>query len=88
MKIVTKNNKTHLVFPRELLETIDETIGKRKRSSFVVEATEEKLAREIFLKALRKTAGTWKNRKEKDDVNNYIRRLRNSYGKRLRKVYK
>jgi len=28
MKLI-KNNKTHLVFPRELLETIDKLLGKR-----------------------------------------------------------
>ena len=27
-----KNNKTYLVFPRELSETIDKLLGKRKRS--------------------------------------------------------
>lgn len=50
----TKNNKTHLVFPRELLEMIDKLIGKRKRSKFVVEATKEKLARERFARVLKK----------------------------------
>lgn len=86
MKTTLKNNKTHLVFPKELLKTIDETVGKRKRSSFVVEATKEKLAKENFSKVLKKTAGSWKNRKS--DVNSYIRGLRKSYGKRLERIYK
>lgn len=86
MKTTLENNKTHLVFPKELLETIDETVGRRKRSSFVVEATKEKLAKERFSKILKKTSGSWKNRK--NDVNEYIRELRKSYDKRLERIYK
>ncbi|MBU2545415.1 hypothetical protein KKC65_03120 [Patescibacteria group bacterium] len=86
MKTILEKNKTHLVFPKDLLETIDETIGKRKRSSFVVEATKEKLAKENFSRVLEKTAGAWKNRK--NDVNSYIRELRKSYIKRLERIHK
>ena len=89
---VTKNNKTHLVFPRELLETIDKFIGKRKRSQFVVEATKEKLAREKFAKALKEAAGCWTdenhpNLMTKRDVDRYVRRLRKSWRKRLKRIY-
>jgi len=52
-----KNNKTYLVFPRELSETIDKLLGKRKRSQFVVEATKEKLAKEKFARAMKRAAG-------------------------------
>lgn len=88
----TQNDKTHLVFPRELLETIDKFIGKRKRSQFVVEATKEKLAREKFLNILRETAGVWKDKnhpelKTKKEVDKYIRNLRKSWRKRLVKIY-
>jgi len=89
---VTKNNKTHLVFPRELLETIDKFIGKRKRSQFVVEATKEKLARERFAKALKEAAGCWTDENHPDlmtkrDVDRYVRRLRKSWRKRLKRIY-
>lgn len=88
----TKNNKTHLVFPRELLERIDKLIGKRKRSQFVVEATKEKLARERFLKILKKAAGSWKDEdypefRTKKGVDKYIRRLRHSWEERLKRIY-
>lgn len=91
MKVI-KNSKTHLVFPKELLETIDKLIGKRKRSSFVVEATREKLAREKFAQILKKTAGCWTNKnhpelKTKRDVERYIRKIRTSFGKRLKRIY-
>jgi len=89
---VVKNNKTHLVFPRELLEMIDKFIGKRKRSQFVVEATKEKLAKEKFLKILKKAAGSWKDKhypefRTKKDVDKYIRRLRDSWEERLKRIY-
>lgn len=89
---VVKNNKTHLVFPRDLLETIDKLIGKRKRSQFVVEATKEKLDRERFSKILKETAGVWKDKnhlelKTKRDVDKYIRNLRGSWRKRLKIIY-
>lgn len=89
---VTKNNKTHLVFPRELLETIDKFIGKRKRSSFVVEATKEKLTREKFARIIEKAAGCWtdKNHPElrtKKDLERYVRSLRKSADRRLKETY-
>lgn len=91
MKVV-KSNKTHLIFPRELLEAIDKFVGKRKRSQFVVEATKEKLAQEKFLKVLKETAGAWKDEnhpelRTKKDVDKYLRKLRKSFGERLKRVY-
>ncbi len=88
----TKNNKTHLIFPRELLEIIDEFIGKRKRSKFVIEATREKLARERFFHALKEAAGAWKDKNHpglqtKKDVERHIRGLRRSFRKRFEKIY-
>jgi len=85
-----ESNKTHLVFPRELLKTIDQFVGKRKRSKFVVEATEEKLARERFLKILKETVGTWKDKnhpelKTKKKLSKYIRKLRASFLRRQKR---
>jgi len=87
-----KNNKTHLVFPKELLEMIDKLIGKRKRSQFVVEATKEKLARERLGKILKKAAGCWTDKnhpelKTKRDVKRFVRNLRKSADKRLKEIY-
>lgn len=89
---VSKNNKTHLVFPRELLESIDKFVGKRKRSRFVVEATQEKLARKRFLKILGRAAGAWKDKNHpelhtKKDVDKYIKKLRGSFSKRTKRIY-
>lgn len=89
---LTKNNKTHLVFPKELLETIDELIGKRKRSQFVVEAVKERLARERLARILEKAAGCWTDKnhpelKTKKDLYRYVRNLRKSADRRQKKIY-
>lgn len=53
--------KAHLVFPEELLESIDRLVGKRKRSKFVVEAARKELRRVQILQALEEAAGAWKD---------------------------
>jgi len=58
--MVTKN-KAHLVFPEDLLQSIDKLVGKRGRSKFVVEATRKELKRVQFLQALQEAAGSWKD---------------------------
>ena len=50
--------RTHVVFPKELLQAVDELVGQRKRSAFVTEAVAEKLERERLGRALERTAGS------------------------------
>jgi metal-responsive CopG/Arc/MetJ family transcriptional regulator len=83
--------KAHLVFPDEVLREVDQIAGKRRRSLFIVEATQEKLERARFLKALEETKGVWTaNRhpelKTKRDLARYLREKRRSYGKRLKRM--
>ena len=52
--------RAHVVLPEDLLIRIDRTIGKRKRSRFLVEAAEEKLERDRLLAAIDAAAGSWK----------------------------
>lgn len=49
--------RAHVVLPKELLEAVDDLVGRRKRSAFFVEAVEEKLNRERLGRALKETAG-------------------------------
>jgi predicted transcriptional regulator len=49
--------RTHIVFPKELVEAVDRLVGPRKRSAFFVEAVEEKIDRERLGKALATTGG-------------------------------
>ena len=83
--------KAHLVFPREILEEVDDIAGKRRRSLFVVEATKEKLERERFLKALEETKSVWTARrhpelKTKRDLGLYVREKRRSYRNRVQRM--
>jgi len=85
-------SKTHLVFPTELLQTIDQLVGRRKRSKFVVEAAKEKIARERFLKALDEAAGAWTDENHPDlnsneDIRKYLDKIRNSYQERIERIY-
>ena len=89
---MSNKSKTHLVFPTELLQTIDQLVGKRKRSKFVVEAAKEKIARERFLKALNEAAGAWTDENHPDlntneDIRIYLDRVRNSYQERIKGIY-
>ena len=52
-----KTIRTHVVFPKELVEAVDRLVGPRKRSRFFVQAIEEKLERERLGRALPTTAG-------------------------------
>jgi metal-responsive CopG/Arc/MetJ family transcriptional regulator len=83
--------KAHLVFPEEVLREVDDIAGKRRRSLFIVEATQEKLERERFLKALEETKGVWTasrhpELKTKRDLEVYVREKRRSYRKRVQRM--
>ena len=53
--------RTHLILPEDLVNRIDEVVGKRKRSRFVEEAVREKLRKETLIAALEQTAGVLAN---------------------------
>jgi metal-responsive CopG/Arc/MetJ family transcriptional regulator len=83
--------KAHLVFPQNILEEVDQVAGKRKRSLFIVKATQEKLERERFLKTLDETKGAWTDKHHAElrterDMEQYLREKRISYRKRLKRI--
>ncbi len=83
--------KAHLVIPGEILEEVDKIAGKRRRSLFIAEATQEKLERERFLKTLDETTGAWSNKSHPElkttrDVEQYVREKRRSYRKRVKGI--
>ncbi|MDP2935505.1 MAG: hypothetical protein Q8O86_03330 [Dehalococcoidia bacterium] len=49
--------RAHVILPDDLVEGVDEFVGKRKRSRFVEDAVREKLKRERLGQALKSTAG-------------------------------
>ncbi len=83
--------KAHLVFPQSILEEVDQIAGKRKRSLFIVKATQEKLERERFLRTLDETKGAWTNKHHAElrtgrDMEQYLGGKRSSYRKRLKRI--
>ena len=50
--------RTHVVIPKEVVESIDRTVGRRARSRFLAEAAEEKLARLRRQRAFDRVAGS------------------------------
>ena len=83
--------KIYLVFPQSILEEVDQIAGKRRRSLFIVKATQEKLERERFLKTLDETKGAWTDKHHAElrterDMEKYLRGKRSSYRKRLKRI--
>jgi metal-responsive CopG/Arc/MetJ family transcriptional regulator len=83
--------KAHLVFPQNILEEVDQIAGKRKRSLFIVKATQEKLQKERFLKILDETKGAWSDKHHAElrterDMEKYLGEKRSSYRKRLKRI--
>jgi len=86
---VTAGKRTHVVVPEDLLKEIDELSGKRKRSRFITEATRKEIRRLKFLKAIKETAGAWKDEDHPElekGVDNWVRTLREEDEKRLKEI--
>ena len=60
-RMSTEMLRTHVVMPKETVHDIDELVGRRGRSKFLVDAAEEKLRRLRQQAALRKVAGSLKD---------------------------
>jgi hypothetical protein len=83
--------RAHLVLPDELVKEVDNLVGKRNRSRFIVEAARERLRRERLSKAIREGAGILDPKKyphwsTPDKIDSWVRELRetpSSYDKRI-----
>ena len=53
--------RAHVVLPDEIVDQIDDLVGKRKRSRFIQEAVEERLRRERLLQAYDDVVGSMKD---------------------------
>lgn len=53
--------RTHIIIPKEVVDSVDMLVGRRGRSKFFAEAVEEKLARARLSEAARKAAGSLKD---------------------------
>ena len=75
--------RTHVVLPDELVEGVDDLVGKRNRSRFIAEATEKELRRERLREAIRKGAGILSDEdypewSTSDKVVEWVRKLRDT----------
>jgi len=82
--------KTHLVIPQKILEEVDRIAGKRGRSHFIAQATQEKLERERFLRTLEETKGAWSDKSHPElktggDMERYLRERRGAYRRRAKR---
>ncbi len=75
------NKRTHIVIPEELASEIDETVGKRRRSNFLVEAARRELRRLRMLRALALARGAWRDEDHPElrkGSEQWVRQLRKS----------
>lgn len=73
--------RAHVVMSDDLLNAIDEVVGKRGRSRFLEEAAREKLERVELAEALRATAGILKEAdyphwRDAETTAEWVRRVR------------
>ena len=73
--------KVTLTLPQSLLIRLDAAVPGRKRSRFIAEAIEERLAIAEQLAALEETAGTWSDERHPDmrseaDIDRWLTSLR------------
>jgi hypothetical protein len=76
--------RINVTFPTPLLEELGRFVPARERNRFIVEATEKELRRQRLLKALRDSAGAWRDEdhpdlKTPEDVERYVRRMRQTW---------
>jgi len=53
--------RTHVVLPEDVVKSVDELVGPRKRSEFIAEAVSEKVRRLRLSQAAHKAAGALKD---------------------------
>lgn len=84
--------RTHVVIPKELVDSVDELVGRRSRSRFFSEAVEEKLARVKLSRAARKVVGSLANVdipgwETSEVASDWVRASRRADDERLRQLW-
>ena len=80
--------RTNVVLPADLLKEIDRVAGPRRRSAFLAEAAEEKLAKLRFAEAAAGAFGAWKDEdhpelKVAEDMEPYLIETRKATNHRI-----
>jgi hypothetical protein len=82
--------RTHVIIEEDIVKEIDRLVGKKKRSSFISEATKKELKKLKQLSVIKKLRGVWKDEDHpelagKDGTCKWLRKLRSEDEKILRK---
>jgi hypothetical protein len=82
--------RTHVIIEEDIVKEIDRLVGKKKRSSFISEATKKELKKLKQLSVIKKLRGVWKDEDHpelagKDGTYKWLRKLRSEDEKILRK---
>ena len=83
------NKRTHIVISEQLVKQIDTIVGKRGRGGFLTQAAEKELLRLRQIKALKTSAGSWKDKNHpelKQGAAKWVKGLRRDYENRFAKV--
>ena len=83
--------RTHVVIPEQLVADIDQVVGKRRRSQFLVQAATRELMRQRQLAAISQAAGAWKDEDHpelKAGSAAFVKRLRQESERRLKKQFR
>lgn len=85
-----QNTRTHVVMPTSLTAEVDELAGKRGRSRFIAEATQNELKRHRLIKLLSGSKPVWQSQDHPELKNGsaaWVRKLRNQDEKRFKKIW-
>ena len=56
------HRRAHIVIPEGLAAEIDEVVGKRGRSQFLIESARREISRHRMIRAISQASGAWKDR--------------------------
>ncbi|MBI2590398.1 MAG: hypothetical protein HYW33_00750 [Candidatus Blackburnbacteria bacterium] len=85
--------RAHIIIPKELVESIDKTVGKGNRSHFLVEAAEDKLRSLRLARVATRVVGSLANAntpgwETPNAVSEWVHRMRRTNDERLEKTRK
>ena len=87
---MSAKTRAHVIIQEDIVKEIDRLVGKRKRSSFISEATQKELKRLKQISLIKKLKGSWKDEdhpelRGKEGAYKWVRKLRSEDEKILRK---
>ncbi len=88
---VLEVRKMTVVFPEPVLQRLKDHVAPRERSTFIVQAVEEKLALQEQLAAIEESAGSWKDSdhsemRTDEGIDHWLAELRRSWDEHIIEV--